>query len=74
MTEEEVEFWFDSEEERRLFYVAITRARHELDILQVDKYHDHYHKPSRFIGDLYKADANVEVVRLSYRQELHASP
>lgn len=59
------EAWYDPEEERRLFYVAITRAKQELDILQVDIYHDRHQKASRYIGDLHASNANVEVI--SYR-------
>ena len=56
------EVWYDSEEERRLFYVAVTRAKHELDILQTDVYHDRHQKPSRFIGEYHAADPSVKVV------------
>ncbi len=57
--------WQDPEEERHLFYVAVTRAKHELDILQVDIYHDRHQKPSRFIGDLHATNQNVEVISYS---------
>ncbi len=57
--------YYDPEEERRIFYVAITRAKHKLDILQVDIYHDRHQKPSRFIGDLHATNQNVEVVSYS---------
>lgn len=43
---------YDPEEERRLFYVAVTRAKHRLDILTVEKYHNNPELPSRFIFDL----------------------
>ena len=42
---------YDPEEERRLFYVAVTRAAHRLDLLTVDKYHGNPEKISRFIRE-----------------------
>ena len=41
---------YDPEEELRLFYVALTRARHRLDLLTVDKYHGNPETISRFIS------------------------
>lgn len=41
----------DPEEERRLFYVAITRAANELDLLTVERYHGNVEKVSTFIKE-----------------------
>ena len=41
----------DPEEERRLFYVAMTRAKHKLDILSVETYYGTNEIPSHFISD-----------------------
>ena len=41
----------DFEEERRLFYVAVTRAAHELDLLTVEKYHGNEEIISSFIKE-----------------------
>ena len=41
---------YDPEEELRLFYVAVTRAEHRLDLLTVDKYHGNTETISRFIS------------------------
>lgn len=56
------EAWYDPEEERRLFYVALTRARHRLDILEVDVYHDRHHIPSRFINEYRIHNSGVNVI------------
>lgn len=42
----------DLEEERRMFYVAMTRAKRELTICYAKKQFSHELKPSRFIGEL----------------------
>lgn len=42
----------DIEEERRLFYVAMTRAKHELFIYYVKERCDRKMKPSRFIEEM----------------------
>lgn len=43
---------YDPEEERRLFYVAVTRAKHRLDILTVDRYHGNLEPTSKYVFDL----------------------
>jgi len=40
------------EEERRLFYVAVTRAKQRLFISYLKKRYDKTLQPSRFIGEL----------------------
>ena len=50
----------DEEEERRLFYVAMTRARHVLDIIYVDLIHDRPHAPTRFIAEILKHPEWIE--------------
>ena len=40
------------EEERRLFYVAMTRAKNELHICSVKERYGRRQEPSRFIGEL----------------------
>ncbi len=42
------------EEERRLFYVAVTRAKEELHIMFVDGQKDNRHLFSRFLRNIYK--------------------
>lgn len=44
----------DIEEERRMFYVAMTRARHHLHIYDVKKYFNRELEPSRFLEELKK--------------------
>ncbi len=40
------------EEERRMFYVAMTRARHHLHIYEVKEYYNRVLEPSRFISEI----------------------
>jgi len=40
------------EEERRMFYVAMTRARHHLHIYEVEEYYNKNLAPSRFLNEL----------------------
>lgn len=42
---------YDPEEMRRLFYVAITRAKRRLDLLTVESIHGNYEQYSCFISD-----------------------
>jgi DNA helicase-2/ATP-dependent DNA helicase PcrA len=42
----------DFEEERRLFYVAATRAKNQLDVLYAKKRAGEAHEPSRYITEL----------------------
>lgn len=44
----------DVEEERRMFYVALTRAKERLHILYLDKRYDKDMEPSRFIEEIIK--------------------
>ncbi len=43
---------YDSEEARRLFYVAVTRAIERLDIVTVDAYHGNHEQVSSFIPEI----------------------
>ncbi|MDE5864080.1 MAG: ATP-dependent helicase, partial [Lachnospiraceae bacterium] len=42
----------EMEEERRMFYVAMTRAKNHLHIYEVKEYYNKELEPSRFIGEL----------------------
>jgi len=44
----------DVEEERRLFYVGVTRAKKYLHILSVKKLYNKDSRPSRFLVELEK--------------------
>ena len=54
----------DNEEERRLFYVAITRAKNVLDICMPKKYFGNYVTPCSYISELAKCyeEVNKEFV------------
>lgn len=41
------------EEERRLFYVGMTRARKELDLCYVRQQHEKKREPSRFLEEVH---------------------
>lgn len=49
----------DEEEERRLFYVAVTRAKQILDICVVKKYFNNEEEPSTFINELAQSYENA---------------
>ena len=52
---------YDPEEELRLFYVAVTRAAHRLDLLTIDKYHGNTETISRFISSFaYLCEQNCD--------------
>ena len=53
---------YDPEEARRIFYVAVTRAIHRLDILTVGLWHGNSEQVSRFIPEFaWMVDQNSEV-------------
>ncbi|WP_169747521.1 ATP-dependent helicase, partial [Belnapia moabensis] len=47
-------------EERRLFYVGVTRARHSLQLSWVRRRRDWAGKPSRFLAEIPKALAGAD--------------
>ena len=56
---------YDPEEELRLFYVAVTRAAHRLDLLTVDKYHGNTETISRFISSFaYLCEQNCDRAKI----------
>ena len=61
----------DEEEERRLFYVAITRAKKILDICVVESYFGNFEYPSEFITELVQC---YEIVLNKSVQELPINP
>lgn len=46
------------EEERRMFYVAMTRARNHLHIYEVKEYYNKDLEPSRFLTELSTIDSD----------------
>jgi DNA helicase-2/ATP-dependent DNA helicase PcrA len=46
----------ETEEERRLCYVAVTRAKQKVYLLYPKWRHGRYQKPSRFLVDMFKTD------------------
>ncbi len=54
-------------EERRLFYVACTRARERLVVTAVKSSDDEGEQPSRFLDDLYPAEAEHRAVHVAGR-------
>jgi superfamily I DNA/RNA helicase len=61
------------DEEKRLFYVAMTRAEEELQLIYAQKRFDKDRKPSRFIKDLNseKIDSieDEEIIRIKKKLE-----
>jgi hypothetical protein len=56
----------DLQEERRLFYVACTRAKHELFITSVWNESNNF-RPSRFIYELYSAKSNyIDIPQINW--------
>ena len=53
------------EEERRLFYVGMTRAKHELNIFSIKG------EPSRFVKELKGKEENKESVKSAYKQGMY---
>ena len=49
----------DIEEERRMFYVAMTRAKSHLHIYDVKTYYNKELQPSRFLAELCRAEEDV---------------
>lgn len=51
------------EEERRMFYVAMTRARNHLHIYEVKEYYNKELKPSRFLLELCEIDSTDNILK-----------
>lgn len=58
----------DYEEERRLFYVAVTRAAHELDLLTVEKYHGNIEIISSFVKEFELLSGKSNNVAIEYEE------
>ena len=69
-------FWHDTwqnhvEEERRLFYVAVTRAKHDLQIIVNGLHHTGQNDPTRFIFEILKDAPKIPIVNMSaYANEI----
>lgn len=67
----------DAEEERRLFYVAVTRAKKILDICVVKKYFENVEEPADFIIELaqcYEFVADKSVRELPINPDIETFP
>jgi len=71
------------EEERRVFYVALTRARHALHLYMPERYHHHpngrddrhgWAQPSRFLSDRVRALCDVVIERNQRTDSLDSMP
>lgn len=62
------DYSYDPEEERRIFYVALTRAEAELDIYYVKKYFGHCYPSSRFVYDYVQGNCAVKVIERAIGQ------
>ncbi len=59
----------DIEEERRMFYVAVTRARHRLHVYSIKERFNKQMEVSRFVGEmLYDIDEFKEGVRVLHKK------
>jgi len=71
------------EEERRVFYVAVTRARHALHLYVPERYHHHpnahddrhgWAQPSRFLSDRMRSRCDVLTERSHRRDPVESMP
>lgn len=53
------DYSYDPEEERRIFYVALTRAESELDILHLNDFYGHYYSDSSFVDEYVRGNLSV---------------
>ena len=71
------------EEERRVFYVALTRARHALHLYVPERYHHHpngrddrhgWAQPSRFLSDRVRARCDPLTVQSRRQDSVDGQP